>query len=78
MVPFKSLHPVQIDRDYIERIWQPDSVHQAALHDWPGIQAWASEYALQADERSTSERSDIVEPLAINGLAALKPAARTE
>ncbi|WP_322496862.1 hypothetical protein [Chloroflexus sp.] len=46
VVPFKSRHPVQIDRDYIERIWRPDAVHQAALHDWPGIQAWASEYAL--------------------------------
>ncbi|WP_322488319.1 hypothetical protein [Chloroflexus sp.] len=63
VVPFKSLHPVQIDRDYIERIWRPDAVHQAALRDWPGIQAWAGEYALQADERSPKERSDMVEPV---------------
>lgn len=63
VVPFKSLHLAQIDRDYIEHIWRPDAVHQAALRDWPGIQAWASEYALQADERSTKERSDMIEPV---------------
>lgn len=51
----------QIDRDYIQRIWRPESVHQAALRDWAGIQAWASEYALQNDERITGERNDVVE-----------------
>lgn len=61
VVPFKSLHPAQIDRDYIQRIWRPESVHQAALRDWAGIQAWASEYALQNDERITGERNDVVE-----------------
>lgn len=61
VVPFKSLHPAQIDRDYIQRIWRPESVHQAALRDWAGIQAWASEYALQNDERVTGERNDVVE-----------------
>lgn len=63
VVPFKSLHPAQIDRADIERIWRPDAVHQAALRDWPGIQAWASEYALQGDERNPIERSETVEPV---------------
>ncbi|MGB9740051.1 MAG: hypothetical protein C0184_13980 [Chloroflexus aggregans] len=54
VVPFKSLHPSQIDQDYIRQIWRPDAVHQAALNEWPGIQVWASEYALQAEERNVS------------------------
>lgn len=62
VVPFKSLHPEPIDHDYIQRLWRPDPVHQAALRDWPGIQAWASEYAMQTDERSARDHGSVSEP----------------
>ncbi|WP_298819475.1 hypothetical protein [Chloroflexus sp.] len=61
VVPFKSLHPAEIDRDYVQQHWRPDSVHRAALRDWDGIQAWANSYTLQAEERSFGERAESVD-----------------
>ncbi len=55
VVPFKSLHPEQIDRDYIQQLWRPEPVHQAALRDWESIQAWASDYALQTEPPESME-----------------------
>jgi hypothetical protein len=50
VVPFQSIHPEQIDAEYLRRFWRPDDVHTAAQRDWAAIQAWAHEYALQAEE----------------------------
>jgi hypothetical protein len=50
VVPFKSLHPAEIDAEYLRGLWRPDSVHSAAFRDWESIQLWAQEYATQAEE----------------------------
>jgi hypothetical protein len=49
-VPFKSLHPAEVDAEYLRGVWRPDSVHTAAYHDWESIQLWAQEYANQAED----------------------------
>jgi hypothetical protein len=50
VVPFKSLHPVDVDAEYLRGFWRPDSVDAAAYRDWESIQLWANEYANQAEE----------------------------
>jgi hypothetical protein len=50
VVPFKSLHPVDVDAEYLRGAWRPDSVDAAAYRDWESIQTWANEYANQAEE----------------------------
>lgn len=50
VVPFVSLHPKEIDAEYLRSVWRPDSVHAAALREWEGIQDWAREYAAASDE----------------------------
>jgi hypothetical protein len=50
VVPFKSLHPPEIDADYLRSLWRPDAVHAAAYRDWESIQLWAQEYATQVEE----------------------------
>lgn len=52
VVPFHSLHPADIDAEYLRNVWRPDPIHAAALRDWGGIQLWAQEYATQAEEAS--------------------------
>ena len=49
VVPFKSLHPAEVDAEYLRGVWRPDSLHAAAYRDWESIQTWAHEYATQAD-----------------------------
>ena len=51
MVPFKSLHPAEIDAEYLRGLWRPDAVHSAAYRDWESIQLWAQEYATQVEEQ---------------------------
>jgi hypothetical protein len=50
VVPFKSMHPADIDAEYLRGVWRPDNVHAAAYRDWESIQLWANEYATQAEE----------------------------
>jgi hypothetical protein len=50
VVPFKSIHPAEIDAEYLRGLWRPDSVHSAAYRDWESIQLWAQEYATQVEE----------------------------
>jgi hypothetical protein len=50
VVPFKSVHPAEVDAEYLRGLWRPDTVHAAAYRDWESIQLWAQEYATQADE----------------------------
>ena len=50
VVPFRSLHPAEIDAEYLRGLWRPDAVQSAAYRDWESIQLWAQEYALQSDE----------------------------
>lgn len=50
VVPFKSLHPAEIDAAYLRATWRPDGVHSAAEQAWPATQAWAAEYAEQTDQ----------------------------
>ena len=52
VVPFKSLHPAEVDAEYLRGVWRPDSVHAAAYRDWESIQIWAHEYANQAEDVS--------------------------
>lgn len=61
VVPFRSLHPAQIDRDYIHQHWRPATVHRAALRDWEGIQAWANDYTFQSDDRLANDRPEWVD-----------------
>jgi hypothetical protein len=50
VVPFKSLHPADVDAEYLRGVWRPDSVHVAAYRDWESIQLWANEYANQIED----------------------------
>jgi|GEM_PF-676162 len=45
VTPFRSLHPPTIDSAYIKGIWRPESVAEAAVVHWPGVQAWALGFA---------------------------------
>lgn len=58
VVPFKSLHPADVDADYLRSLWRPDPVHAAAYRDWESIQLWAQEYATQAEEPSTPRHAE--------------------
>jgi hypothetical protein len=50
VVPFQSLHPADVDADYLRTVWRPDSVHSAAYRDWESVQLWAAEYATLTEE----------------------------
>ncbi|WP_129674812.1 hypothetical protein [Candidatus Chloroploca sp. Khr17] len=52
VIPVVSYHPPAVDQAYILERWRPETVHEAALREWEGIQLWAREYALQSDERN--------------------------
>jgi hypothetical protein len=54
VVPFRSLHPKEVDAEYLRTVWRPDSVHTTALRDWESIQGWAIEYAAQSEEPARS------------------------
>jgi hypothetical protein len=54
VVPFKSLHPAEIDAEYLRGLWRPDTLHAAAYRDWEGIQLWAQDFAAQADEQDST------------------------
>jgi len=41
VVPIASLHPADIDKEYLRKIWRPDAVVERALHDWPAVREWA-------------------------------------
>jgi hypothetical protein len=58
VVPFKSLHPAEIDADYLRSLWRADSVHSAAYRDWESIQLWAQEYATQAEESAVTRQPE--------------------
>jgi hypothetical protein len=63
VVPFKSLHPAEVDAAYLRTVWRPDSVHSAAEQAWGATQAWAAEYA-DADEstdRTPPPAEDVAE-----------------
>jgi hypothetical protein len=50
VTPLTSLHPAVIDADYLRSVWRLDAIHAAAWREWEGIQHWAREYAVAADE----------------------------
>ena len=50
VVPFKSLHPAEVDGAYLRGAWRSDDLHAAAWAAWAGVQAWAGEYATQSEE----------------------------
>lgn len=50
VVPFVSLHPLEVDAEYLRTRWRPEAVHAAAQRDWESIQLWAHDYAVQSDE----------------------------
>jgi hypothetical protein len=50
VVPFKSLHPAEIDAEYLRGVWRPDAVHSQAERDWEAVQVWAQDYATQTDD----------------------------
>ena len=45
VVPIQSLHPQHIDSMYLRTVWRPDEIARRAADDWPGVLAWASEFA---------------------------------
>lgn len=64
VVPFVSLHPKDIDAEYLRGMWRPEAVHSAALREWESIQFWAQEYAIQVEEVSVRP----IDEVAINGV----------
>ena len=50
VIPFESMHPAEIDAEYLRVLWRPDGLHAAALRAWEGIVAWAQGYATEAEE----------------------------
>jgi hypothetical protein len=50
VVPFKSLHPAEVDANYLRTVWRSEGVHTAAEAAWAGTQAWAEDYADQTEE----------------------------
>lgn len=55
VVPFVSLHPREIDAEYLRGVWRADNVHAAALREWEGIQHWAREYAAASEESGSRQ-----------------------
>lgn len=49
VIPFISVHPDGIDRDYIGSRWRPQAVHAAAVKAWPGIVDWAAGYGIEKE-----------------------------
>lgn len=64
VVPFHSLHPADIDAEYLRGVWRPDSVQAAAYRDWESIQLWAQEYALQSEEPAAPQLEEALAPVA--------------
>jgi hypothetical protein len=52
VVPFKSLHPAEVDAEYLRGVWRPAAVHGMAERAWEAVQVWANEYATSPDEAS--------------------------
>lgn len=50
VLPFRSLHPADVDAEYLRTVWRPDSVHATALRDWERMAGWAAEYAAASEE----------------------------
>ena len=50
VVPFVSSHPQAIDAPYLRALWRAEALHTAALAAWPGIVAWAADFALRGEE----------------------------
>jgi hypothetical protein len=51
VIPFRSLHPEQIDADYLRGVWRPESVQTAAFREWEAIQQWGHEYQALTEEQ---------------------------
>ena len=62
VVPFKSLHPAEVDAEYLRGVWRPDGVHSAAEQAWAATQAWAEEYAAQTEESDRTPPPAEAEP----------------
>ena len=52
--PLVSLHPRELDADYLRRHWRSGEVYAEAVRLWPLIQAWAREYQVSGGERDES------------------------
>lgn len=63
VVPFVSLHPAEIDAEYLRGVWRHDSVHAAALRAWEGVQHWAREYRTQGEGPRQGEAEYAEEPI---------------
>jgi hypothetical protein len=55
VIPFKSLHPADIDANYLRGVWRPDAVHSLALREWEAIQSWAADYQAGNDTSDSNE-----------------------
>lgn len=62
VVPFRSLHPAEVDAEYLRGVWRPDTVHTAAYRDWESIQLWAQEYATQSEEPNGRSQDEPLAP----------------
>lgn len=54
VVPLASQHPAVIDLPYLRGLWRPEAMREWVLADWPGVQAWAQEFAFAAEVESAS------------------------
>lgn len=48
--PIASLHPPAPDLPYLRSLWRSEALVAAAIEDWPGVQAWASEFSFAQQE----------------------------
>lgn len=58
VVPFKSLHPAEVDAEYLRSLWRPDAVHSTAYRDWESIQLWAQEYQTMSEEANGNRQPE--------------------
>jgi hypothetical protein len=58
VTPLKSGHHAEVTREHVRGLWRPDSIAEAALKDWAGIQAWAREYAVEAPQGEAPARGE--------------------
>lgn len=43
VIPMRSARPQTITREYLQSMWRPQYVADAALRDWDAVRAWAAE-----------------------------------
>jgi len=70
ITPLVSAHPAEPDKAHITNCWRSKATHEAALHAWEGVQAWAAGYG--SGETNGDSHLDESAPLA-KGVRRVRP-----